>query len=378
MRVVQRGNSSVNHGWVAEGVFRDNSGVVISKVDGGPARIMAQNANYDLAERLSSANGIATYRAILKSTGEVVFVHELPRGTAEMYDLARKHFCSSSIDKPILDLYTIDGISYVVTRPQQSTIPLREWLTALPLESQRRETSQWISRGDVDSPGVQRGSDSLKWAVEGNMATSGETPFGRAADKTDYSVVSGRPAVADRGYKNMPIESPRSSLDAQESPLPAISDASRQEEGDYTRYWKEAAAGRGATLKPNADDHSTADVPGREPSSPFTVKQKQEARGTFTEVFPAVDCAPPVSEKTASNIRKDDEEGNFAKFFPPDSGIVSSPAPQEHEAVSSKATPDDKPPFGDSTAIFRNPLDKSPISSQLAGEYTQIYDRRSK
>jgi hypothetical protein len=42
----------------------------------------------------------------------------------------------------------------VVTRPQQSTIPFREWLTALLLEPQGRETSQWISRGDVDSPGV--------------------------------------------------------------------------------------------------------------------------------------------------------------------------------------------------------------------------------
>jgi hypothetical protein len=53
-----RGNAGIRRsiiGWVAEGVFRDNSGVVISKVDGEPGGIMAQNANYDLAERLSSA-----------------------------------------------------------------------------------------------------------------------------------------------------------------------------------------------------------------------------------------------------------------------------------------------------------------------------------
>jgi hypothetical protein len=376
--------------------------------------IVADNANYDFAERLSSVNGLTTYRAILKSTREAVFVHELPRGTAELYDLALKHFCSQSIDRPILDLFTIEGISYVVTRPQKSTIPLLEWLVALPLDSREREEGRRTSRARVDSAAVPRTSDSLKSKLEKDMAASGEPSTRRAVEKSASGVVSGRSRLADWGHKTVPIESAGPTLDTLGSRLPGTPVPSVEEPGEFTKIFPKGSTGdRDSTLKSDVpsslskqscqgftghgsgdrdlgsftdvfelnstsstDDGRTADMPGRKHSSPLSGNQRQEGHGTF----PVGDYAPPVSENIPTGITKD-EEGNFEKYFPPDSVTASSKGAGQLGPESGTAvTPDDKPAFGDATAIFRSPLAKSSTLSgeKLAGEYTQFYDRRGK
>jgi hypothetical protein len=293
---------------------------------------MADNALYELRERVDKTDGVVTFRATVTSTGEEVFLHELPAGTAELYDLARKHFYSSSIDKPVLDVFTFEGTSYVVTRPQRSTIPIRPWLAALGVDFSESPSLLRLTRTPTDSiatvnedptqsPGANASSITNPPAIPRVVRQDTEPIAGRSRSEI------GHQTIRFRRDQSVPVTSaePISSLPSRDEPVLPV--------------------------------HSPTGLSWNRPEDP-------DPR-SFDDIFnPDVEVPPETVQPAAT-------EGSF----PP-----SEPAESLRPTPERASEPDPQGAFGEATRIFESPQQKCPglASNKTLGEYTERYDRRQR
>ena len=348
---------------------------------------MGRMSDYILREPLGSSDGVKSHRALLLITQEEVYLHELPAGTAELYDLSLNLYRSQQIDRPLLDFFSEDGKSFVVTRPRAETVPFRPWLRSLrpdvaiaraPLEMPKAIPisppgeftqifqAQAPSSGPANPPLAspqplpkdskpgeftqlfQAGAPSQpsRGAAAPNFAETNLFPLGTVAGKTTGVGKHNVNQSAEADEFSSILHGPP----VKQSPMPlgvnsdAMPLAKPQTVGDFTLvFGKEQAASK--------------------PSAPGIVTPREKEPGEFTRLLNP-QPAPPRAE-------------NFRPSQPLQiPAIIPERAPQSPPPSVPAGNAD---PFGGATQIFVQPSPSprapaAPVGG--VGEFTRIFQPR--
>jgi hypothetical protein len=331
---------------------------------------------YDLGEQLSSADGITTYRATVRSTGEAVYIHALPIGTAELYDLALRHFRSFSVEKPVLNVFTFEGRPYVVTRPNAETIRFRPWLGALP-GLDRKELGE--------SPVIFQARSENEFSI-GNRIDKDIPSFTQLFQSPPGT---GRPADSAYATAKTPSENigESTALFGPGRTVDSASIRSPEKPAAAVPYLGSNAATLVSPQKPEGKSERPEgkDAASKLPSfSTDFLPEEPKKPSRFTEVFgPGAYPVPVLSDNKAEApvVTKDKTVGGFTQFFGPQVELANRSEPVGPSRLDSNE-PDvlaTEPAYGDSTRIFRGPIPHRPRvapPSGGSGEYTEFYEAR--
>ena len=93
---------------------------------------MSFESTYQLVAPIADSAEALSYKALIKMTGEEVWIHIVRTEAQDVLALARKQYATASFgEKSILEVVQEGAKSYVVTRPLPAGASLRDWLMSL-------------------------------------------------------------------------------------------------------------------------------------------------------------------------------------------------------------------------------------------------------
>jgi len=298
---------------------------------------MSFETTYQLISPISDSPEALSYKAIMKMTGEEVWIHIVRTDAQDIFELAlRQHAASSFGEKPILEVVQEGAKAYIVTRPLPPGATLRDWLRSL---------------GQAKTPDPMQTAGAFKY--EG--FTNQPPPPPEMA--TQQMPVFKPPPLSPLAPPPLPpVAPPPKQESVVAAVMPAPVEATRQqippptqEPGSFTQMFKAAPA-----------------APPLPPITPTVPPPAAQAPGEFTQMFRASSTAP---QSTA-------QMPNYVPPPPP------GPAPLFPPPPAAAAANDD----GEFARMFQSPLIQhtpapinpitnpiAPPPSQKEGEFTRMF-----
>ncbi len=93
---------------------------------------MSFESTYQLVSPIADSAEALSYKAVMKMTGEEVWIHIIRTDARELFSMAKRQHASGGFgDKPILEVVEEGSKTYIVTRPLPGGASLRDWLSTL-------------------------------------------------------------------------------------------------------------------------------------------------------------------------------------------------------------------------------------------------------
>ena len=93
---------------------------------------MSFESTYQLVAPIADSAEALSYKAVIKMTGEEVWIHIVRTEAHEVLAIAKKQYATASFgEKPILEVVQEGAKSYIVTRPLPAGASLLDWLLTL-------------------------------------------------------------------------------------------------------------------------------------------------------------------------------------------------------------------------------------------------------
>ncbi|MDX2270109.1 MAG: hypothetical protein NW208_18550 [Bryobacter sp.] len=265
---------------------------------------MSFETTYQLVAPVADSKDALTYKALIKMTGEEVYIHIVRPDAADLFATARKHNEAPGFGpKEILEVVQDGARSYLVTRPLPKGATLRGWLSTL---EQVKTPDPFAAAGAWQVGGAPPASPDMPTMTMPTFAAppppppppppptpppvDAKTEPGEFTRMFQAVQPTGAPAAAPTSGAPLPATpfSPPSAIQAPAMQAPPIQAAPKDEPGEFTRMFQSPLmqpAGTGISGVPN---------PLANPLPP----PPSEQVGEFTRMFkgvnaPDVMAAPP-------------------------------------------------------------------------------------
>ncbi len=293
---------------------------------------MSFESTYQLISPIGESPEALSYRAVIKMTGEEVWIHIIRPDSTALFELARKQFSAGSFgDRPILEVMQEGVKSYVVTRPLPPGATLVDWLRSL---GQAKTPDPLTQAGAFQYTGFAPPPPQQVTPPQPAFETQEMPTYGKPPQPPPPSAPIPPPPPAPTAIAAQPQASDEFArmFQAPQAPLaaaPASSFApppqqSKQEPGEFTRMFQSPLM-----------DHTPAPI--NPITNPIAPPPSQQV-GEFTRMFKAINAPSvmPVSSPAPSIPAAG--PGDFTRLLQtPSAGAMSTP-------------PVAPPPFGGGTA----------------------------
>ncbi len=273
---------------------------------------MSFESTYQLVAPIADSAEALSYKAVIKMTGEEVWIHIVRTDAHEVLAMAKKQYATASFgEKPILEVVQEGAKSYIVTRPLPAGASLRDWLLTL-------------GQARTPDPLQKAGAFKLEsYATPAPAAVTQELP--------SYTLPPPPVAPLPPPVAAAPL-APQAPVFAAPPPPPV------QEPGEFTRMFKAQPAAPQAPVAQQPDAFSSMF------QAPPTSAAATPTAISSTAQMPAFAAPPPKAPTPASQ-----ESSEFDRMF-------QSPLMQHTPAPINPIT---------------NPI--APPPSQQAGEFTRMF-----
>ena len=272
---------------------------------------MSFESTYQLVAPIADSAEALSYKALIKMTGEEVWIHIIRIEAHEILALAKKQYATVSFgEKPILEVVQDGAKSYVVTRPLPAGATLRDWLMSL---------------GQAKTPDPMQTAGAFKYEGFANQAPPPVSP-----------VSSTRQMPA---YKPPPPPSP--------APPPNPS----QQPGEFTRMFKAQPASPQPT-PPAAqapDAFSSMFQAPQSPTSPVPASAPSTAQMPVFSASPPPQTPPPAAQ-----------DSEFTRMF---QSPLMQHTPAPINPITNPIAPPPSQQAGEFTRMFKSVVPSSILPS---------------
>lgn len=284
---------------------------------------MSFESTYQLISPVADSADALSYRAVMKMTGEEVWIHLIRPESLAVFEMAKKQFATASFgEKPILEVAQEGARFYVVTRPLPPGAGLLDWLRTLGQAKTPDPLTQagaFKFSGFAPPPPIRSSTPAALTTEE--MPTFDIAPPAPVEELTRMMIPEPAPAPV---HAPVPISPPV----APPVPMPAQVPLQVQAPGEFTRMFQTSQAAQ-----------APAPPPVYAPPAP-TQDSAPEPFFPPPPVAPVFAAAPPPPKK---------DDGEFTRMF--------------------------QSPLMDHTPAPINPITHpiAPPPSQQAGEFTRMF-----
>ncbi|MCX6611114.1 MAG: hypothetical protein NTW74_09730, partial [Acidobacteria bacterium] len=307
---------------------------------------MSFESTYQLVAPIADSAEALSYKAVMKMTGEEVWIHIIRADAHELFEMAQKQHAASSFgERPILEVVREGAKVYVVTRPLPPGASLGDWLKSLgqaktPDPMQKAGAFKFEGM-PVPPPPPPMSVDDATMAMPAYQAPVAAAPVFTPPPPPPAPVVVPPPVA--------PPPLPVAPVPVAPPPVAPLA----QEPGEFTRMFKAPSA------------------PPPAASAPIPPAPQAQGPGEFTQMFMASPPKPAAStSQMPSYVPPAPVAAPFDSLFPPapQAPPAANPDADEFNRMFQSPLMQHTPaPINPST----NPI--APPPSQQAGEFTRMF-----
>lgn len=306
---------------------------------------MSFESTYQLISPIGESPEALSYRAVIKMTGEEVWIHIIRPDSTAVFELARKQFSAASFgDKPILEVMQEGVKSIVVTRPLPPGATLVDWLRSLgeaktPDPLTQAGAFQYTGFAPPPPPPPQVMPQVMQ--PPPIFETQQMPAYGKSPQQPPPNAPMPPPTPAPTAVPTQPQPTDEFARMFQEPPAPVAASAApsftaaphfapppqptKQEPGEFTRMFQSPLM-----------DHTPAPI--NPITNPIAPPPSQQV-GEFTRMFKAINAPSVMPLSISSPATPAAGPGDFTRLLQtPSAGAMNTP-------------PVAPPPFGGGTAM---------------------------